>query len=73
MIQRRDLVPVILTNPDAMMEIIQVLCGKLRVTSALIEDGLNENAGPHRPPADCYGWLTSMAAIPKKGSSSICG
>jgi CRP-like cAMP-binding protein len=44
-IQRRDLVPVLLANPDAMMEIIQGLCGKLRITSALIEDGLNEMSG----------------------------
>jgi CRP/FNR family transcriptional regulator, cyclic AMP receptor protein len=44
-VQRRDLVPAILGNPDAMMEIIQMLCGKLRIASALIEDGLNEMPG----------------------------
>jgi CRP-like cAMP-binding protein len=44
-IQRRDLVPAILANPDAMMEIIQVLCSKLRITSALVEDGLNDMSG----------------------------
>ncbi len=44
-IQRRDLMPAILANPDAMMEIIQVLCGKLRIASALIEDGLNAMRG----------------------------
>lgn len=44
-VQRRDLIPAILANPDAMMEIIHILCGKLRVTSALIEDGLNEMPG----------------------------
>ncbi len=44
-LQRRDLLPVILANPEAMMEIIQALCGKLRITSALIEDGLNEMPG----------------------------
>jgi CRP/FNR family cyclic AMP-dependent transcriptional regulator len=44
-IQRRDLLPAILANPESMMEIIQVLCGKLRVTSALIEDSLNEMSG----------------------------
>jgi CRP/FNR family cyclic AMP-dependent transcriptional regulator len=44
-IQRRDLLPVVHANPDAMLEIIEVLCGKLRITSALIEDGLNEMSG----------------------------
>jgi CRP-like cAMP-binding protein len=44
-IQRRDLLPAVHANPDAMLEIIQVLCGKLRITSALIEDGLNEMPG----------------------------
>jgi CRP/FNR family cyclic AMP-dependent transcriptional regulator len=44
-IQRRDLMPALLANPDAMMEVIQGLCGKLRITSALIEDGLNEMPG----------------------------
>lgn len=44
-IQRRDLVPAILANPDAMLEIIQGLCGKLRIASALIEDSLNDMPG----------------------------
>jgi len=43
--QRRDLMPVMLANPEAMQEIIQALCGKLRIASALIEDGLNEMPG----------------------------
>jgi len=44
-IQRRDLMPALLGNPDAMREIIQALCGKLRIASALIEDGLSEMPG----------------------------
>jgi len=44
-IQRRDMLPALRANPDAMLEIIQMLCGKLRNTSALIEDGLNEMPG----------------------------
>jgi CRP-like cAMP-binding protein len=42
---RRDLMPAILANPDSMLEIIEGLCGKLRVASALIEDGRNEMPG----------------------------
>ncbi len=44
-IQRRDMLPTLLANPDTMLEVIQMLCGKLRNTSALIEDGLNEMPG----------------------------
>ncbi len=44
-LQRRDIVPALLANPDTMLEVIQMLCGKLRNTSALIEDGLNEMPG----------------------------
>ena len=44
-IQRRDLLPVLLASPEAMMEVVQVLCGKLRIASALIEDGLNDMSG----------------------------
>ncbi len=42
---RRDLMPAILANPNSMLEIIEGLCGKLRVTSALIEDGLKDMPG----------------------------
>jgi CRP/FNR family cyclic AMP-dependent transcriptional regulator len=44
-LQRRDVVPALLAHPDTMLEIIQTLCGKLRNTSAVIEDGLNEMPG----------------------------
>lgn len=44
-IQRRDIVPALMANPEAMLEVIQMLCVKLRNTSALIEDGLNEMPG----------------------------
>jgi CRP/FNR family transcriptional regulator, cyclic AMP receptor protein len=35
---RRDLLPVLPKNPDAMLELIQILCEKLRATSAIIEE-----------------------------------
>ena len=35
---RRDLLPVLLKNPDAMLELIQILCEKLRATSAIVEE-----------------------------------
>jgi CRP/FNR family transcriptional regulator, cyclic AMP receptor protein len=44
-IQRREILPALLANPDTMLEVIQMLCGKLRNTSTLIEDGLNEMPG----------------------------
>ena len=44
-LQRRDIVPALLAHPDTMLEIIQTLCGKLRSTSAVLEDSLNEMPG----------------------------
>ena len=38
-LQRRDLLPVLQTNPDAMFEVVKALCAKLRRASAMIEDG----------------------------------
>ena len=35
---RRDLLPVLLKIPDAMLELIEILCEKLRATSAIIEE-----------------------------------
>jgi CRP-like cAMP-binding protein len=37
-IYRRDLLPALLKNPDAMLELIKVLCEKLRATSAIVEE-----------------------------------
>jgi CRP/FNR family cyclic AMP-dependent transcriptional regulator len=42
---RRDIIPVLLAHPDTMLEVIQMLCGKLRNTSTIIEDSLNEMPG----------------------------
>jgi CRP/FNR family cyclic AMP-dependent transcriptional regulator len=39
---RRDLLPALQKNPDAMLELIKVLCEKLRATSLIVE----ENALP---------------------------
>ena len=44
-LQRRDIIPALQANPETMLEVIQVLCGKLRNTSSLVEDGLNEMPG----------------------------
>ena len=44
-LQRRDIIPALLANPETMLEVIQMLCGKLRNTSSLVEDGLNEMPG----------------------------
>ena len=35
---RRDLLPTLLQNPDAMLELIKILCEKLRATSAIVEE-----------------------------------
>ena len=44
-LQRRDITPALLANPETMLEVIQMLCGKLRSASSMIEDGLNEMPG----------------------------
>lgn len=38
-IHGRDLMPALLAHPQAMLEIMQILCQRLRATSAIIEDG----------------------------------
>lgn len=35
---RRDVLPVLLESPEAMLEVIKILCEKLRATSAIIEE-----------------------------------
>lgn len=35
---RRDLMPVLMAHPEALVEIVAILCDKLRNTSAIIED-----------------------------------
>jgi CRP/FNR family transcriptional regulator, cyclic AMP receptor protein len=37
-IYRRDLLPVLQSNAEAMMEVVQALCQKLRATSAIVEE-----------------------------------
>ncbi len=44
-IQRRDLLSALQLSPDAMLEIIKGLCGKLRGISILMEDGLHDMQG----------------------------
>jgi CRP-like cAMP-binding protein len=44
-IYRRDLLPALRACPDAMFEIIQVLCEKLRIATAIIEDSTQEMRG----------------------------
>lgn len=41
----RDLVPVLMEHPQAMLEIIQILCQKLRAASSIIEDNTLEMRG----------------------------
>jgi len=38
-IQRRDLMPALRERPDALLELVTVLCEKLRATSAIVENG----------------------------------
>ena len=44
-LQRGDITSALLANPEAMLEVIEMLCGKLRNTSSMIEDGLSEMPG----------------------------
>src|SRR5205085_6678516 len=41
-VHARDLLPVLTAHPAALLEIVQVLCDKLRAASALIEDNTFE-------------------------------
>ncbi|MFM9942469.1 MAG: Crp/Fnr family transcriptional regulator [Hyphomicrobiaceae bacterium] len=41
-LQRRDLLPALRANPEAMLEMMGVLCDKLRRTTAMLEDSLQE-------------------------------
>ena len=40
--QMRDLLPVLKAHPEAMFEIVRILCGKVRVAAAIIEDNTLE-------------------------------
>jgi len=42
---RRDLLPMLTQHPEALLEIIHLLCEKLRATSALVEDSLRDMRG----------------------------
>jgi CRP/FNR family transcriptional regulator, cyclic AMP receptor protein len=44
-VHARDLLPVLTAHPAALLEIVQVLCDKLRAASALIEDNTFEMRG----------------------------
>ena len=44
-VYRRDLHPVLLAHPEAMLEIIQTLCERIRSTSEIIEDSSLEMKG----------------------------
>lgn len=41
-LHRRDVLPVLSANPEALLEIVQVLCEKLRAASAMVEAGALE-------------------------------
>jgi CRP-like cAMP-binding protein len=43
-LHRRDVLPVLSANPDALLEIIQLLCEKLRAASAMVEANTLEMA-----------------------------
>lgn len=44
-IQRRDILPVLASNPQALLAIVEVLCEKLRTATAIIEDSTQEMLG----------------------------
>jgi CRP/FNR family cyclic AMP-dependent transcriptional regulator len=41
-IHRRDILPVLIGNPETMLEILQIVCEKLRTASAIVEANLLE-------------------------------
>lgn len=42
---RRDLIPVLTRHPEALLEVVELLCEKLRATSEIVEDGLRDMRG----------------------------
>lgn len=44
-IQRRDILPVLLDNPQALMAIVELLCEKLRTATAIVEDSTHDMLG----------------------------
>jgi CRP-like cAMP-binding protein len=44
-IQRRDVLPVLTSHPQAMLAIVEVLCEKLRTATAIIEDSTHDMLG----------------------------
>jgi CRP/FNR family cyclic AMP-dependent transcriptional regulator len=44
-VHARDLLPMLTAHPAALLEIVQILCEKLRAASAIIEDGTLEMRG----------------------------
>jgi CRP-like cAMP-binding protein len=44
-IYRRDLLPILSRHPDALLEIVVLLCEKLRATSEIVEDNLRDMRG----------------------------
>jgi CRP/FNR family transcriptional regulator, cyclic AMP receptor protein len=44
-IQRRDVLPTLLSHPQAMLAIVEVLCDKLRTATAMIEDNTHDMLG----------------------------
>jgi CRP-like cAMP-binding protein len=44
-IHARDLLPTLTANPDAMFEVVQALCEKIRIGAAIVEDNTLEMRG----------------------------
>lgn len=44
-IQRRDVLPTLISHPEAMLAIVEVLCDKLRTATAMIEDSTRDMTG----------------------------
>jgi CRP/FNR family cyclic AMP-dependent transcriptional regulator len=42
---RRDLLPVLIQHPQTLLEIIELLCERMRAASSLVEDGLRDMRG----------------------------
>jgi CRP-like cAMP-binding protein len=59
----RDLIPILIAHPSALLEIVQIICEKLRFASALIEDNTLEMRGRT---AACFGSPSNMDAPASK-------
>lgn len=80
-IERRDFLPLLRSNPDVMLKLVEILCSRLRRTTEQVEDlmfmdlrrrlaktllRLSENSGPERTLDISQGELSQMVGLSRE-------